>query len=339
MSAQPALHRRAPAKLNLGLEIVGRREDGYHELVTIFQTIALYDELTIMPAPAGQLRLAADPVLGGEENLVLRAARALAARAGTEAGAALTLAKGIPASAGLGGGSSDAASTLRALRDFWGLDTPDEELAALAVRLGADVPFLLRGGTALATGIGEILTPLPPLAPTWFVTLTPELALPPDKTRRLYRALTPGDFGDGARTRAQAERLQRGESLDPALLVNSFAAPLERLFPELAAWRDRFLSAGAPFALPSGSGPTLYTIVADGETGREIAMKVEGAGARAHIVRSVGDTTRAGWADQAAAMARHGDDQLLDGEPLVPTTWDDEEWEWDDQEAADSSRR
>jgi 4-diphosphocytidyl-2-C-methyl-D-erythritol kinase len=288
MSARPALHRRAPAKLNLGLEIVGRRPDGYHELVTIFQTVALYDELTIAPAPDGQLTLTADPALGGEANLVLRAARALAAHAGVEAGATLTLSKGIPASAGLGGGSSDAAATLRALRDLWELDIPDGEMAALAVRLGADVPFLLHGGTALATGIGEILTPLPPLAPTWFVTLTPDLTLPPDKTRRFYGALAPGDFSDGARTRAQAERLQRGEPLDPPLLTNSFAAPLERLFPELAEWRERFLSAGAPFVLPSGSGPSLYTIVADERAGKELAVKIAGEGAQVHVVRSVG---------------------------------------------------
>lgn len=289
MSARQILRRRAPAKLNLGLEVVGRRADGYHELVTIFQTIALYDELTIGPAPSGQLTLAADPALGGENNLILRAARALAAHAGVETGAALTLTKGIPVAAGLGGGSTDAAATLRALRDLWDLTTSAEELATLAVRLGADVPFFLRGGTALATGIGEVLTPLPPLAPTWFVTLTPDLALPPDKTRRLYGALTSADFGDGARIRAQAARLQHGEPLDPTLLTNSFAAPLMRLFPTMADWHDRFLNAGAPFVQLSGSGPTLYTVVVDEGAGRRIAVKIGGEGARVNVVRSVGE--------------------------------------------------
>jgi 4-diphosphocytidyl-2-C-methyl-D-erythritol kinase len=204
-------------------------------------------------------------------------------------GASLSLTKSIPVAAGLGGGSSDAAATLLGLREFWSLDVADEALATLATGLGADVPFFLRGGTALATGIGEVLTPLPPLPPAWFVLLTPEMPLPTDKTRQLYRALTPADFGDGSRTHAQADRLRRGEPLAPALLVNSFAGPLYRLFPALAAWRDRLLAAGAAWVLPSGSGPTLYTIAPTEEAGWEIAARVKGAGVRAAGVRSGGD--------------------------------------------------
>lgn len=285
----PIARYRAPAKLNLGLEIVGRRPDGYHELVTIFQTIGLYDELTIVPAPAGGLALAADPALGGERNLILRAARALAACGNQPRGTTLSLRKGIPVAAGLGGGSSDAATTLLALRERWGLDLSDVALAEIAASLGADVPFFLRGGTALATGIGEQLTALPPLSSCWFVTLTPLIDLPPDKTRRLYAALTPGDFGDGSRTRAQAARLRAGLALDPSLLVNSFAAPLERLCPALVAWRERFLRAGAPFVLPSGSGPTLYTLIASREAGRAICDVFAGEAAHAHLVPAVGE--------------------------------------------------
>ncbi|HEY8597724.1 MAG TPA: 4-(cytidine 5'-diphospho)-2-C-methyl-D-erythritol kinase [Thermomicrobiales bacterium] len=279
---------RAPAKLNLGLEIIGRRPDGYHELVTIFQTIALYDEITVATAAPGELTLTADPTLGGENNLILRAARALAARTGCADGATLALDKGIPVAAGLGGGSSDAATTLRALRDHWDLPTTDAELAALATRLGADVPFFLRGGTALASGIGEALIALPPLRPCWFVTLTPTIALPADKTRRLYAALTPRDFGDGARTLAQAERLRQGLPLDPTLLVNSFATPLERLFPALADWRERLIRAGAPFVLPSGSGPTLYTMVESAGVALAIQETMGIGAARIHVARCVG---------------------------------------------------
>ena len=279
---------RAPAKLNLGLEIVGRRTDGYHELVTIFQTIALYDEITVAAAPPGELTLSTDPALGGAENLIVRSARALAAHSGCTQGAALTLDKGIPVAAGLGGGSSDAATTLRALRAHWGLPTTDAALAALATGLGADVPFFLRGGTALATGIGEELTALPPLSPSWFVTLTSTLALPADKTRRLYAALTPRDFGDGTSTLAQAERLRQGLPLDPTLLVNSFAAPLERLFPLITDWRNRVLRAGAPFVLPSGSGPTLYTIVETEGAALAIQEALGDCAARIHVARCVG---------------------------------------------------
>ncbi|HEX5505712.1 MAG TPA: 4-(cytidine 5'-diphospho)-2-C-methyl-D-erythritol kinase [Thermomicrobiales bacterium] len=291
MTARFTIH--APAKLNLGLEVTGRRADGYHELVTIFQALTLHDTLAV--APAARLTLTVekpgDPagvgVPAGAGNLVLWAARALQAWAGgPPRGAALTLTKRVPVAAGLGGGSSDAAATLVALDRLWGLGVPEEELAALAAGLGADVPFFLRGGTALATGIGERLAPLPPLAtagPRWFVTLTPPLALPPAKTRRLYAALRPADFGDGARTRAQAARLRAGLPLDPALLVNAFAGPLERLFPELADWRARFLATGAPWVLPSGSGPTLFTAVDSAAAGRRLAARLAGAGARVHV--------------------------------------------------------
>ncbi len=295
--ANPPLRLRAPAKLNLGLEILGRRPDGYHELATIFQAVALHDTLTARPAP--DLTLRADPALGGEGNLVLRAARALATHAGVSRGAALTLEKAIPVAAGLGGGSSDAAAALRGLRRLWRLRVPEGELAALAAGLGADVPFFLLAsgpggsGTALATGIGERLAPLPPLPPTWFVLLTPPLALPPDKTRRLYAALEPADFGDGARVRAQADRLRRGAPLDPALLVNGFAGPLARLFPELAGWRRRFERAGAPWAVPSGSGPTFYTIVPSPEEGERIAAALADGGARVYVVRSGASPTGA----------------------------------------------
>lgn len=299
MTAAPPLTLLAPAKLNLGLEIVGRRPDGYHEIVTLFQTVALHDTLTIAPGP--DLALRTDPArcgdATGDDNLVLRAARVLAAHAAARGsgpdrprGATLTLEKRIPAAAGLGGGSSDAAAALRGLRRFWGLPVTDAELAALAAGLGADVPFFLRGGTALATGIGERLEALPPLPPAWFVVLTPALPLPPDKTRRLYHALTPTDFGDGARTLAQAARLRRGDPLDPALLVNTFATPLARLFPAWDAWRRRFLDAGAAWALPSGSGPSLFAGVPDEAAGHRLAASLVppgGDAAEVHVVRAI----------------------------------------------------
>jgi len=287
MNGGKVLRRRAFAKINLGLEITGRRADGYHDLVTIFQAIDLADEITVASAPDGTLTLAADPALGGEQNLILRAARALVAHSGTTRGAAMTLTKGIPVAAGCGGGSSDAATTLVALRALWALPTTDAELARLAARLGADVPFFLRGGTALATGIGERLTPLPPQSKTWFVLVTPRLVLPADKTRRLYAALGADDRGDGTRTLDQAARLRRGEAVDPALLVNSFAAPLARLFPVLAVWEARMLKAGAPFVQPSGSGPTLYTVAPSVAAAQAIAKTLASKDAAITVARSV----------------------------------------------------
>jgi 4-diphosphocytidyl-2-C-methyl-D-erythritol kinase len=157
----------APAKLNLFLHIVGRRPDGYHELQTCFQFIDLLDEITIDVRADGQIRRVVDiPGLPPEADLCIRAARALQQASGSKLGADIGLAKKIPVGGGLGGGSSDAATCLLALNHLWGAGLPREELAALGLKLGADVPVFVHGRAAWAEGVGERLTPLyPPLAP------------------------------------------------------------------------------------------------------------------------------------------------------------------------------
>jgi 4-diphosphocytidyl-2-C-methyl-D-erythritol kinase len=157
----------APAKLNLFLHIVGRRPDGYHELQTCFQFVDLCDELTILPREDGAIRrgVGAAGVDPGQD-LCVRAALALKAATGTREGADISVSKRIPMGAGLGGGSSDAATCLVALNQLWDLDLTVDELAAIGLKLGADVPVFVRGRAAWAEGVGERLTPLyPPLAP------------------------------------------------------------------------------------------------------------------------------------------------------------------------------
>ena len=158
----------APAKLNLFLHIVGRRPDGYHELQTCFQFVDLCDEVTIAPRDDGAIRLSAGaPGVDPEQDLCVRAALALKAATGTRRGADISVLKRIPMGAGLGGGSSDAATCLVALNQLWALDLSVDELAALGLKLGADVPVFVRGRAAWAEGVGERLIPLdPPLAPT-----------------------------------------------------------------------------------------------------------------------------------------------------------------------------
>ncbi len=157
----------APAKLNLFLHILGRRPDGYHELQTCFQFIDLCDEITIEVRTDGLIRRAVEiPGLPAESDLCIRAAKALQAASGSALGADIGLAKKIPIGGGLGGGSSDAATCLLALNHLWGLHWPKEKLAALGLKLGADVPVFVHGRVAWAEGVGERLTPLyPPLAP------------------------------------------------------------------------------------------------------------------------------------------------------------------------------
>ena len=152
------------AKLNLTLEVLGRRGDGYHEVRTILQTVDLADQLEIRPYPS--LRVECDdPALNGEANLAWRAAKALARSRSIQPRASIFIQKRIPVGMGLGGGSSDAAAALIALNQLWGLSLGAEELAQVAAELGSDVPFFLWGGTALAEGRGERVKPLPPLPP------------------------------------------------------------------------------------------------------------------------------------------------------------------------------
>jgi 4-diphosphocytidyl-2-C-methyl-D-erythritol kinase len=157
----------APAKLNLFLHIVGRRPDGYHELQTCFQFVDLCDEIIIEVRTDGLIRRAVEiPGLPAEADLCIRAAKALQAASGSALGADISLAKKIPVGGGLGGGSSDAATCLIALNHLWGIDWPLEKLAAIGLKLGADVPVFVHGRVAWAEGVGERLTPLyPPQAP------------------------------------------------------------------------------------------------------------------------------------------------------------------------------
>lgn len=173
----------APAKLNLFLHVVGRRPDGYHLLQTAFRLIDLCDWLRFTPRDDGEVRLArAIPGIAEGENLVLRSARLLLTEAGAKAGVEIDLEKNIPVGGGLGGGSSDCATTLAVLNRLWGLALPKERLAELALALGADVPFFLFGQNAFAEGIGERLTALE-LPRAWYLVLVPGIAV---STRAIF---------------------------------------------------------------------------------------------------------------------------------------------------------
>lgn len=173
----------APAKLNLFLHITGRRPDGYHELQTIFQFLDLADELTFRPLPAGEIRITPDlPGVPAESNLIHKAARLLQAHTGCPAGAHIHLAKRLPMGGGIGGGSSDAATTLLALNRLWELELPLRTLADLGLKLGADVPVFIHGRSVWAEGVGERFTPLD-LPEDWFLILRPDCEI---STREIF---------------------------------------------------------------------------------------------------------------------------------------------------------
>ena len=275
----------APAKINLTLEVLRRRDDGYHEIRSVLQTIDLRDELLF--EEAGALTLTAEgPHTASEDDLVIRAARLLGSAAARAPGAAIHLRKRIPVGAGLGGGSSDAAAALSALNEMWDLRLGGERLAALAAEIGSDVSFFLTGGTALAEGRGERVTPLANLPATWMVLLIPPISMP-DKTRRMYGALTERDFSDGSRTERLVRLIGGGRPVTGADIYNAFDRAAGKVFQGLDEHRRRMLDAGAGAVHLAGAGPALFALAADERAARALAGRLASPAAAALAVRTL----------------------------------------------------
>ncbi len=280
----------SPAKVNLGLEVTGRRPDGYHDLVSIFQTITLADAMEFeAPVAASALHVSS---IGRPRpelqvgNLVTRALELIAAGTKASLPTRITLEKRIPVAAGLGGASSNAALTLRALTKLWNAAIPGEDLLKPAKLLGSDVPFFLTGVTALVTGTGDHVLPLPRLEDCWLVLLVPRLERPiTRKTATLYAALTRRDFTSGDMVNEQTRRMARTGRVEPDLLVNPFQRHLKALRPEITPVLDAFRAAGAPFVAMSGAGPTHYTIVPVRSEAERIAARARSSlGDRAELI-------------------------------------------------------
>jgi len=283
----------APAKLNLALEVLGRRGDGYHEVRTIMQTVGLCDELTFRQAASTTLTVEG-PHSPSEDDLIIRAAQRLAEAAGVEPGAAAHLRKEIPVGSGLGGGSSDAAATLRGLNALWGLRWTRARLSEIAARLGSDATFFLYGGIALAEGRGEQVTPLPDMPRRWLLLVVPPITIS-DKTRRMYHALTAADFSDGSRTEALAEKVSRGQAVSDDDLCDTFERLAYHVFEGLSAYREAMLEAGAQAVHLAGAGPGLFSLAEDERAARDTASRLQHLHARVYAVASV-------TADEATAL-------------------------------------
>ncbi len=257
------LTERAPAKLNLTLDIAGRRADGYHEIRTVMQTIDLCDEVTLCPQPGGGLRLTlSDPSLPADgRNTAWKAAEYFLERTGLSCpGLSIHVKKRIPQQAGLAGGSADAAAVLRGLNRLFAAGLSAQELRDIGGRVGADVPFCVEGGTVLATGIGEQLLPLPPLRDVWVVVAKPPVGV---STKAAYEAV---DTASAYLTRPQETRmietLSAGDTaLVGALLCNVFEQALA--LPEVAGLRRQLAPFSPLGCAMTGSGSAVFALFAD----------------------------------------------------------------------------
>lgn len=250
---------RAYAKINWSLDTVGVREDGYHLLDMVMQSVSLHDTLRIESATG--LSLAVEGPMhapAGPENLVLRAAEALRQRAGIDDGAQITLRKRIPSGAGLGGGSSDAAAALRALNLLWGLEYSLDTLCALGLKLGADIPYCLRGGLCRAQGIGEILSPLPIDRVYHLVILQPCRGL---STRQVFTALGQAQSLRRPDTPGVVAALQSGNlSGLQAVMGNTLQEVSIPLRPPIRQAVAALREHGARAAQMTGSGSAVFGV-------------------------------------------------------------------------------
>ena len=277
---------RAYAKINLTLEVLGRRGDGYHDIASILQTVSLHDTLTF--EEADDITLDCDRrELVTPHNLVLRAANLLRDTAGVSRGTEINLSKKIPVAAGLGGGSSDAAATLLALNRLWGLELTREDLLPLAARIGSDVPFFLYGGTGRVFGRGERVQPLPSADLEWAVVLTPQIDLP-DKTAAMFSKIGSMSYTNGGLTRKLAARLSSKGDTPPQFLFNAFDDVAKETLPDLSMYWETFHALGAREIHLCGAGPSLYAPVSTKHHATAIQLLLQHRhGWEAHLVSMI----------------------------------------------------
>jgi 4-diphosphocytidyl-2-C-methyl-D-erythritol kinase len=270
----------APAKLNLFLEVLGKRPDGYHEIESMMVAVDLQDSLTFTDDPSGQISLrCSEPTLPvGGENLVVMAAERLKASAGSLRGARIVLEKAIPAESGLAGGSSDAAAALVALDRLWDLQLPRERLLALAGEIGSDVAFFIRGPAAVCRGRGERVEPVLLKESYHFVLVRPPVGV---STADVYRRVVPPEkprpIGPFLEALSHGDRAELGRSL-----FNRLQPVAEAFRPELARVKDAMASLGPLFCgyLMSGSGSAYFGLCPDSASARRAAeiLKTLGLG-------------------------------------------------------------
>ena len=269
---------RAYAKINLTLDITGRRQDGYHLLRTVMQSIDLYDTLTFTRREEENTEIlirgeAGEEIPAGEDNLIAKAVRVMRTAYGFSGGLLVELTKRIPTQAGLGGGSADAAATMKAVNKLFALGLSGEELEKTGVQVGADVPFLLRGGTVLCEGIGEILTTLPDAPACGLLVAKPSGAA---STAEIYRAYDEETEPVHPDVEGMLQAIHDGDFSGMAARCANVLQPVtEKKLPQIRELRETFLSMGATASCMTGSGSAIFSVFPGTEQAKMCYANIE----------------------------------------------------------------
>ena len=260
------------AKVNLHLRVLGKREDGFHDIFTVFQTVSLHDEIAFERADGEIVLECDDPAVPTDEsNLIVRAATRLRAEFGVSDGARMRLEKRIPMGGGLGGGSSNAAAALIGLSRMWGIEAGREDLVRIGEELGSDVPFFLEGGTAIGSGRGTEIEPVADFKAEWMLIVTPDEHV---STAAAYAGLGAQNLTNEDSNRIL--RVCRSEAESPDFLLtaatNDFEKTVFAQHPEIGRVKQRLIDLGATRAMMSGSGSSVFAIF-DKEETRQTALK------------------------------------------------------------------
>lgn len=282
------LYEKAPAKINLTLDVLHKRPDSFHEVEMIMTTVDLADRVWIRPTDNGRITIKASErfVPSDRKNLAYQAAELLQRKYGIREGIEITLEKSIPVAAGLAGGSSDAAATLRGLNRLWNLGIGADELATLGARIGSDVSFCVHGGTALATGRGEIIKNLPAPPNCWVILAKPAISV---STGDIYGNLDLSAV-QHPRTSSMIEALQAGDYDKMCQSVgNVLEAVTMELHPQVVMLKEQMKRFGADAVLMSGSGPTVFGLVKHESRVPRIYNGLKGFCPEVYAVRMVGE--------------------------------------------------
>lgn len=282
-----AVFEKAPAKINLSLDVLYKRPDAYHEVAMIMTSIDLYDhiELTPMKSDRIEVTLYSRYVPNDERNLAYKAAKTFKERYRIRSGVHINIEKNIPVSAGLGGGSTDAAAVLRGLNQMWQVDAPLHELAKIGSEIGSDVPFCVYGHTAIATGRGEKIRHLPPPVPCWVILAKPDIGV---STGTVFRHLDVQDVQHPNTENIIASLYRSDFSALCRNIGNALEKTTMQLHPQVKYVKDKMVQAGVAGALMSGSGPTIYGLVQHQGKAQRIYNGMRGFCQEVFMVRTLG---------------------------------------------------